>query len=472
MKHIKLIVKIAVILFNIIYVLNINSQENKETSETNDINNKTQDKIPDGFENKPALSEEQLRKKKEDWYIIPLPLYSADVDKGFGLGLRLIYYDNGLKSDPYFKYTAYRHRAYVQYFHTTNGWQYHTINYDSPFFLNSIFSLKTSLVFEKNIASTYFGVGEETLDKLKEPYTGDIFESYKNYKKTLREIHPDGKTYSKYNQYINQTPAALMNFESDIYKGILGFYGGIKVSHVKITDYSGTDVDAYDAEGNEIKSIMGDTQLKKDCDAGIIIGCNGGWNNTIKLGISYDTRDFEPDPNNGVYIDTVIEKSINDYNFTRHTSAARIYYSPFNKALDLVIAARASLVMNYGNTPFYEMNKFNFTSGDKKGLGGYATFRGYTQDRFIGKIQTLINLETRWTMFDFDIWGQNYALILVPFFDTGRVYDNIKSMTFQKWKYGGGMGFRLAWNQALVSFFDIGWSKEGVSYSMNLDHIF
>ena len=35
----------------------------------------------------------------------------------------------------------------------------------------------------------------------------------------------------------------------------------------------------------------------------LIVGCGGGRDNGLRLGISYDTRDFEPDPNRGVFLD-------------------------------------------------------------------------------------------------------------------------------------------------------------------------
>ena len=33
--------------------------------------------------------------------------------------------------------------------------------------------------------------------------------------------------------------------------------------------------------------------------AGLVVGCGGGFDNTLKLGLAYDTRDFEPDPELG-----------------------------------------------------------------------------------------------------------------------------------------------------------------------------
>ena len=40
--------------------------------------------------------------------------------------------------------------------------------------------------------------------------------------------------------------------------------------------------------------------------AGLITGIGEGLNNTILVGIAYDTRDFEPDPNNGIFAEALL----------------------------------------------------------------------------------------------------------------------------------------------------------------------
>jgi hypothetical protein len=56
-----------------------------------------------------------------------------------------------------------------------------------------------------------------------------------------------------------------------------------------------------------VPAIHGPTELGLDCGAGVVRGCSGGWNDLLKAEIAFDTRDFEPDPSEGVVADAVVE---------------------------------------------------------------------------------------------------------------------------------------------------------------------
>jgi hypothetical protein len=63
-----------------------------------------------------------------------------------------------------------------------------------------------------------------------------------------------------------------------------------------VRDYTGDTID---------DAVMQPTRLFTDHQAGNIIGFNGGWDNAVKLGLTFDTRDFEPDPDSGVMAQVV-----------------------------------------------------------------------------------------------------------------------------------------------------------------------
>ena len=52
-------------------------------------------------------------------------------------------------------------------------------------------------------------------------------------------------------------------------------------------------------------ATMQPTRLFADHQAGKITGFNGGWDNALKIGLTFDTRDFEPDPASGVMLQAV-----------------------------------------------------------------------------------------------------------------------------------------------------------------------
>jgi outer membrane translocation and assembly module TamA len=70
------------------------------------------------------------------------------------------------------------------------------------------------------------------------------------------------------------------------------------------------------------------------------------------------------------------------------------------------------------------------------------------------------------------LWGQHLRFMLVPFVDTGRVFDSIGDTTFKDWKLDGGIGLQMAWNLSTVVSFDYTRSGEGTMFYMELGHQF
>ena len=135
--------------------------------------------------------------------------------------------------------------------------------------------------------------------------------------------------------------------------------------------------------------------------------------------VAYDTRDFEPDPNSGVFIELTSELagkfSLSEYDWARITLSPRAYYSPFPKLADVVVAGRLLGSVQSAGTPFFEMNQLSFADYDRPGLGGLRTLRGFKQDRFVGGVVALATLEVRWTFYEFNIKQQHFGLMLAPF---------------------------------------------------------
>jgi outer membrane protein assembly factor BamA len=250
---------------------------------------------------------------------------------------------------------------------------------------------------------------------------------------------------------------------------------GFTGTYARVVDYSYETVSAT-FEGQNVQATEAPTRLHADCRAGVIVGCNGGWNDTLKLGVAFDTRDYEPDPNSGVFVDAVVELSNrylgSAFDYVRATVTPRAFYSPFPKLTDLVLAGRVVYSVQSAGTPFFSMNTLAFTDTDRQGLGGIWTLRGYNQDRFVGAVTAMTNLEIRWTFVNFDLKDQRFALAVVPFLDIGRVFDTVGSFTFADWKRGEGGGIRIAWNKATLIRSDLGVSTEGWDLYIDFGHQF
>jgi outer membrane protein assembly factor BamA len=251
---------------------------------------------------------------------------------------------------------------------------------------------------------------------------------------------------------------------------------GLGLSYASVNDYSGKLVDAVDAGGNAIKATEGTTRLAADCAAGAIVGCRGGRDDYVRIAASYDTRDFEPDPNTGVFIDAELDAATvalgSQYDYVRALFAARGYYSPIPARADLVLAGRFTFVGQSNGAPFFSMDTFPYTDNPIAGLGGGRTLRGYRQDRFVGSVMTVANAEIRWTFAHACFWKQNFAFIAVPFLDLGRPFDNLGQLTFADWKPSYGGALRIAWNLATIASIDYGVSPEDTGLYINFNHIF
>ena len=429
--------------------------------------------------NKPPLAAQDLAQKKPGTYFTGLPLVDSDPDTGFGFGARGYAYWDGPREDPLFGYTPYRHRLYAQVFATTNGYQQHVLDYDAPYLFDGPLRLRAQIYYEKNTAANYFGRGASTLGNLDfTAASGRTFARFDDYTAALRQRRPGGVAYTLYNKYWLEDPTLSATLERDFFGGIVRAQVGLVAQYVRVRDYSGTSTVGDDpATGaTDVPSTMGLTRLEQDCAALRILGCGGGLHDTLKAGLAFDTRDFEPDPNAGFFVDLTAELSSkyigSAYDYARITLSPRAYVSPLPQVTDLVIAARAVFSAQTDGVPFFSMNTLAFTDGDRQGLGGLWTIRGYKQDRFVGPVAALANVELRWTFVDFDALSQHFALQVAPFLDMGRVFDRLGDFSLSSWRRAEGAGLHVAWNKATVIVLDYGLSEEDQGLYMDFGQQF
>jgi outer membrane protein assembly factor BamA len=216
--------------------------------------------------------------------------------------------------------------------------------------------------------------------------------------------------------------------------------------------------------------------MHTDCELGVITGCHGGFDNVLKLGISLDTLDFEPDPYSGVLAQAVAELSTralgSGFDYQRVTVSTSGYQTVFPNVARLVLAGRGLYSMQFGSVPFFSVPILAFNTSDRRGLGGFATMRGFVDRRFVGESAVLVNTEVRWSLFDGGyLWGQHLRPMLAPFVDAGRVFDGTQ-LQFNGWRADYGIGFRLIWNLVTTVSFDYGISREGQIFQMDLGYAF
>ena len=423
---------------------------------------------PDFMRNKPRLPDLELKDKKTGWYFTGIPLIGVDPDSGFNYGASIQWYDDGPKDNAFFYYAPYRKRVAVNVLRTTEGTQEYSVEYDQPYIANSPWRVRAFGGYLGNTFQNYFGIGERTLGRLSFPGNpGTTYGKASDYFDALKEDR-NGKTWARYNFYDKRQPLFMANLERDYLGGLLRPLVGLQVSHLEAVDYTGREL-----EGN----INQETKLREDYRLGSIRGFGGGWLNFLRLGLTYDSRDYEPDPTSGVLGQVLFEGTTrwlgasSDYGHV--TLAGQSYLRLLPKLARLVLAANVAYSAHLGVVPFYAFPSMSLPTDERKeGLGGWESLRGYHLDRFVGKVQMQGNLELRWTLADFTIWNQNLRPMLAPFVDAGRVFDKVGRFSVDDWKITWGLSFRLAWNLATIISFDYGFGSEGNLFYMELGHPF
>ena len=417
------------------------------------------------------MSAEDLERKNEDGYVTGLPLVAYSSDFGFGAGARAYYFYDGKRSDERFATTPYLFRTFLQVFFTTKGTQFHWLDVDVPHVAGTPYRLRAQFIYPRVLNSNYFGLGSASLQPLQFPGTTNTYSTQSAYNDDEKQIYAGGTTYGKYDQYDLERPFAIASIERLLLGDKIRVLGGLGFSHATIRTYGGQTIDATGGQ-----AIEAPTHLEIDRAAGKVVGGFGGWDNYFRFGVSYDTRDFEPDPNRGVFADAALDVGTvalgSEFNYARFMLAARGYWSPIAKKADLVLAGRAVFLAQTKGAPFFSMDTFPFTEDPRTGLGGHRTMRGFLQDRFVGSVMTLGNVEVRWTFWHFTLWKQKLAVMVVPFVDVGRPYDDLSQLQITGWRADYGGALRISWNLATIITVDYGRSSEDSGFYINFNHIF
>lgn len=415
---------------------------------------------------KHVLPDLLLKDKNEGRYIIPIPIVGYDPDTGVNFGAGVSFFQNGEKTSPFFRIAPYRQMILAQLVATTKKVYQFTAYYDQPYFMDTPWRVRGELELYRNPIYNYFGIGSFG-NALTFPGSPTVFGSYRDYKNALDDV-TNGTTYSHYDEFKYSKVAVRGAAEYDLVGGLVRPLVGFQVSHIWVGDYTGQ------VSGNVVQNP---THLRDDCDVGRAIGCKGGNDIYLKFGMTFDTRDFEPDPKRGIVASAMSEFSPkflgSAFNYGRLTTAMMGYGDILKyKTQQLIITGRFTYSWQFGDIPFYSMNIFALEDQDDSALGGIENLRGYALNRFIGPVGMVANVELRHTFAEFNVFKQNIKLMAVPFLDYGRVFNSNSAITFRDWKMGGGAGLHLAWNLSTIVSFDYAWSAEDQAFYMDIGHQF
>lgn len=230
----------------------------------------------------------------------------------------------------------------------------------------------------------------------------------------------------------------------------------------------------------------------------------GGWINTLKVGITWDSRDNKPNPMKGIWTEIGIEAAPkfmgNNWGFSKLYFIYRQYFTLIEKDLSFVYRLGYQATIS-GHTPFFDQTEVitsRLTGATSEGLGGSKTLRGILLDRVVGDAFFMGNIELRWKPVYFKLFKQDCYLGLNGFYDFGMVTKDLKlpdnlqntfSALYPTEKYSDyfksgpdklhmstGISVMIAVNQAFVVAIDCGKAlnvQDGnIGFSIGLNYLF
>jgi len=389
----------------------------------------------------------ELAEKKEGTFVTGIPDISIDPLNGFGYGIEGSIIFNGHRSNPFFEYTPYLTKIDVTAFNTSKQQRELIISIDKPYIFKTKWRIKGEIGYEINPNLVYFGITDKTLNSLSEisnldavPQPPFLGSKYKDYENSLTGAYANYNTYTK-QEYIFNVSGEYSLFDSKVRVLVGGELAGLNISA------SGDSLSRFQDEAN-------------------IIGVGQSKITFLQLGIIYDTRDFESDPNRGVFSELTNEYSStiigSDYNLNKLFFQIKGYRKLLPKHLKkMVLASRFGIGYTFGASPFFEYQDEWSSEGSIEGLGGAHTLRGYKQSRFLDRGMYFFNTELRTRFAKLTILNQNLVFSAVPFFDAGSVYYNVSDVfNLNRIRTSEGIGLRIAWNSSTILRFDYAVSKE------------
>jgi outer membrane protein assembly factor BamA len=394
---------------------------------------------------------------KTGWTFGVLPAVSYNSDLGFQYGGVVNFYHHGDGSN----YPKYNHSLFLEISRFTKGSGINRFFYDSEQLLSGLrTTADVSYLTEK--ALDFYGFNG--YDAIYNPEWED-------------DTHPEYISRVFY-RHERQKFKFTFDFQGKLYGDHLRWLAGIGVFNTKIAP---VDIDALN-KGKDGNDLLPDVPGLYDryVEWGVIADDekNGGWNNHLKLGIVYDTRDFEPNPSTGMWSELIffISPDIagNDFGYTKLSMTHR-QYVPLLPEKKLTLALRGHYQTTIaGNTPFYMqpylISSF-YNAANTDALGGARTLRGVLRNRVVGDGIVMGNAELRWRSNSRMFFNQEFYLGINTFLDTGKAVDKIDLNTSgvpeeeqdeffktgaERFHTSAGIGLRVVMNENFIVAVDYG----------------
>jgi hypothetical protein len=394
---------------------------------------------------------EQQEAVKTGWNFGILPALGYDSNLGLLYGGILNMFDYGDGS----RYPDYDHNLYLQLSAYTKGSMDGILFFDSYSLIpHKHFIGRFS--YNRNRAYPFYG-----FNGLQTTYNPD-FELFGNYNFISQIFYKNDRSLIKFDALVEDK---ITNTKFNWMAGI--DFGWYSVSTVDI---------AHLNKGKEGNDVIPNERILYDyfVEWGIINDeeKNGGFDNSLKLGLVYNSRDRLTNPMSGIWTELLVRLSPsfigNPQNFARVSVIHRQYFTLVKEKLSF--AYRLWYEGTFGNVPFYSRQHLT-ASNYYEGFGGAQTVRGILMNRVVGQHSAIGNFEIRWKAFRFNAIGQNFYVGFNAFADAGTVLkgyeiDLSQVSDFMRAKHfndsykelftSAGAGLKLVMNENFVVSADCG----------------
>ncbi len=405
-----------------------------------------------------AITEKTKVKKdkiKKGWNFGGLPIISFDSDLGLQLGALASIYHYGDGS----RYPRYDHYIYAEASFYTKGSGVFRLFYDTDKLIKGI-RITADATYNPDLMYAFYG--------------------YNGYESTYNADWIDDSTRVFYRMQRNFT-RFMLSFQGRLFHDNLRWLAGADFYMLDVSNVNVSFFNEKRDEGDKIPSEDSIPSLYQRYQNWGLISPeekNGGNFTALKVGVVYDTRDNEPNPNRGIWSEIVLMGAPKflantESGFSKISLVHRQYFTIVRDRLTFVY--RLGFIATIGgHTPWYAQNRLYpslLKGSSSEGLGGGKTIRGVLRNRVVGDAVGYGNFEFRWKFLKTTLFNQNIYLALNGFFDSGRVFvkmeqdkiddlpENIKSVYFtdeESFHNSVGAGLRIAMNQNFIVAIDYG----------------
>jgi outer membrane protein assembly factor BamA len=360
--------------------------------------------------------------------ITGLPALNYDADEGVGYGALLQYYDYG--SDGV---QPYRYTVQPTVFLTTRGRRDFSLFVDAPHLLPKGWRLGGAVASERQLATPYYGVGNETVADDAATAGGNPY--YYRYGRDVVRMNVD-------------VQRELGFPELRLLVGI----GSRRVSVTPVPYGEGTTLLAQQVGSAPLPALT---------------------TRYARVGLVLDTRDREIGTHRGVWADVLVQDAIigSDGFSGGAPPNERFVRAPATLRRDTPLSPTVTLAQRFvvqdvlGDLPPTEMSVLQGSYRDDEALGGASSLRGIPRNRYVGRGLAFGNLEARWNAMSFPLHGTPSHLVLSAFVDAGRVWAGNVGVEelFKDLHAGYGAGARLGMGPSFVVAADVGHSSQSMA---------